>query len=163
MKWKSMLYGILIALSLFIGGPLLFIFLNIKFSLPITKIPGSTIIGIILVIFSAISYVYCIFIFIKDGNGTLTCVQPAQKLIVNKIYAYVRNPIYILHLLFFLGVAFLFKYLLLFIYCIILIPFYAIKVRYFEEPKLLERFGTDYQIYMKKTPRWFIKIGNKAN
>ena len=161
LKLKTVLYIIFIASIVFIGGPLLFRFLNNLFSLPIFNFKGSLIVGISLIVLSASTYVYCIILFRKNGEGTIVTVQPAQKLVVNGLYRYTRNPIYICHIVFFFGIAFIFGHLLLFAYCILIIPFYHTKVRYFEERKLLERFGSDYEEYMKKTPRWLIWLLNE--
>ena len=154
MKFKTIIHGFLWGASIFIIGPIVFSYLNIRFSLPVLRFTSTMVIRISLACIALVGYIYCMVLFAKDGKGTIVPSDPPKKLIIKGPYRYTRNPIFLLHMLFYLGLAFTFSFLLLFVYFVLSIPVYHLRVRYKEEPIMVDRFGSDYENYMKKVPRW---------
>jgi protein-S-isoprenylcysteine O-methyltransferase Ste14 len=92
--------------------------------------------------------------FARIGQGTLAPWNPTQKLVVQGIYSYVRNPMITGVLLILLGESILFGSVwiyLWFLFFLIGNHFYFIKS---EEPGLVKRFGDEYVRYAQNVPRW---------
>lgn len=100
----------------------------------------------------------CFWDFTFKGRGTPLPMDPPKALVVTGLYRYVRNPIYVGVLSIFLGHFLWFGYWALLLYTV----FAFIGVHWFivlyEEPTLKKKFGTDYEEYLKKVPRWIPKV-----
>lgn len=134
--------------------------INLYFNLPQLHLPILKFIGTILIIFSLLVVIRPVWLFYYYGKGTPIPIYPPKKFVVKDIYKYMRNPMYTAHLLIFLGEFFIFGSLLLLIYfslAFLLINSYVILI---EELTLKKRFGKEYKDYLKKVPRWGIKISN---
>ncbi|MCD4814232.1 hypothetical protein K8S19_11140 [bacterium] len=88
------------------------------------------------------------------GFGTFSPWNPTKKLVVQGVYAHVRNPMIlgIMGILLGGGLVFGSIYLLVWI-----LPFFVgntLYVAWSEEPGLYKRFGPDYMIYLQNVPRW---------
>lgn len=80
-----------------------------------------------------------------------------QKLISSGPYSRIRHPLYSAHTLFNLGMILLTAYIPLILFAIIGVPFtYARMMR--EEKMMIEKFGSQYEEYMKKSGRIFPKL-----
>ena len=73
-------------------------------------------------------------------------------------YRYVRNPIYLASLMVQLGTILWFGSLLLIPYLLFFAIAYHILIVFFEEPILQKMFGTAYDEYVRKVPRWIPKF-----
>lgn len=69
-------------------------------------------------------------------------------------FRFSRNSIYVGGILAVLGEALLFEAVSLFGYALGLRLFFHSPVVYVEEPRLRARFGTDYDAYCDRVPRW---------
>jgi protein-S-isoprenylcysteine O-methyltransferase Ste14 len=98
--------------------------------------------------------VWCFWDFVQKGKGTPAPFDPPKELVVAGLYQYVRNPMYVGVFLINLGYFVWFGYWNLLFY--LLLYFVAVHsfVTFYEEPHLKKTFGTSYEEYMKKTPRW---------
>ena len=93
-------------------------------------------------------------LFATEGRGTLAPWDPTAKLVVRGPYRYVRNPMITGVALILGGEALFFQSLAL---AILLAVFVVVNVVYFplvEEPGLSRRFGTEYDDYRRRVPRW---------
>ena len=97
---------------------------------------------------------WCSVDMVKKGLGTPAHVDPPKKLIVNGLYRYVRNPIYLGALLVLLGYIFWFGSGLTVIYFLLFLLAYQILITLIEEPILRNTFGQEYEEYCKEVPRW---------
>jgi len=79
------------------------------------------------------------------------------ELIHENIYNYVRHPMYLGALLFYLGVSVIMSSLPLFIVFIFIFLFYNLIAKH-EEKLLVNKFGNDYSNYMKKVRRWIPRV-----
>ena len=119
---------------------------------------GIKLTGWLIAVAGSALFVYTVFLFKIIGQGTLAPWQPTQKLIVEGPYRYCRNPMI-------LGVFFMLIGEGLMLYSVNIIAwsvlFFIINTFYFilfEEPGLMQRFGSDYHRYKKHVPRWFPRL-----
>lgn len=94
------------------------------------------------------------------GNYDENDLDEKQPLITDGIYKYVRHPIYLFTILF-LGFRPTMDLFYFVTFICVVIYFYIGSI--FEEKKLKEKYGKDYEEYLKNTPRIFplkIKKGN---
>lgn len=114
--------------------------------------------GSVILVFGLLLFVQSIVLFIKIGRGTLAPWNPTKKLVVKRLYRYLRNPMIVGVLLILLGEAALFKSATLLIWAAV---FFSVNHFYFvfkEEPDLQKRFGNEYLEYCNNVPRWLPKF-----
>jgi protein-S-isoprenylcysteine O-methyltransferase Ste14 len=92
--------------------------------------------------------------FLNEGHGTPAPTDPPKELVAVGFYRYVRNPMYVGVLATIIGHVLWFGYWRLLIYAIIVFAAFHAFVTYYEEPTLKEKFGTAYEDYLRKVPRW---------
>jgi len=109
-------------------------------------------IGISLLIFGGITLIYSRLLLGKFGSSKIA-IEKNHHLIIKGIYKYIRHPIYLGMILIFSGYALSLKsFISPFIF--LLSFFILFKARMDSEEIILkERFGKDYELYMKKTKR----------
>lgn len=101
---------------------------------------------------------WCFWNFIVNGRGTPAPIDPPKELVAVGLYRYTRNPMYVSGLIGLLGwiawspslalvLAFLFFFLATHTF-----------VTLYEEPTLKKKFGTTYEEYLKKVPRWILRF-----
>jgi protein-S-isoprenylcysteine O-methyltransferase Ste14 len=93
-------------------------------------------------------------LFMTVGHGTLAPWDPTQSLVVCGSYRYVRNPMISGVIGVLLGEAALLGSRSLFIWSLAVVVVNLIYLPLIEEPGLCQRFGEDYQAYMRHVPRW---------
>ena len=92
------------------------------------------------------------------GQGTPDPRQPPQVLVEDGPYQYSRNPIWLGRLLLLLGVGLLLRSPLLLPYVVALAMMQHVRIVRAEEPELLERFGSAYEEYCARVPRWLLRL-----
>jgi protein-S-isoprenylcysteine O-methyltransferase Ste14 len=92
--------------------------------------------------------------FAIQGLGTPAPVFPTRHLVVQGLYRYVRNPMYIAVVTVVLGQAVFFGSLRLLEYCAILWLGFHLFVLAYEEPTLRATFGDEYEAFCAHVPRW---------
>ncbi|MBO0833251.1 MAG: isoprenylcysteine carboxylmethyltransferase family protein [Actinobacteria bacterium] len=95
--------------------------------------------------------------FIRAG-GTPVPVAPPPRLVVSGFYRYVRNPIYVGFMAVLLGQALLFGSLGLLEYTAVAWCVGAAGVRFYEEPTLARKFGSEYQAYRDAVRAWIPRL-----
>ena len=98
--------------------------------------------------------VWCIWDFAAKGRGTLAPVDPPKQLVVQGLYRYVRNPMYLGVLVLLLGEAAFFNSITLLQYTAIWFVIVNLFVVFYEEPALRRRFGDSYERYFRSVHRW---------
>jgi protein-S-isoprenylcysteine O-methyltransferase Ste14 len=101
---------------------------------------------------------WCVRDFYVAGIGTLAPWDPPKHLVVQGLYRFVRNPMYIGVLLLVLGWSLLFLSPLLFLYATSLAIGFHLRVVKYEEPKLKAQFGRQWVLYRQSVPRWRPRI-----
>lgn len=92
--------------------------------------------------------------FASIGKGTLVPWSPPQHLVVQGMYAYVRNPMILGVIVVLLGEALTFRSWPIFIEAVIVFVMNTVYFIFSEEPGLEKRFGDEYRAYKRNVPRW---------
>ena len=96
----------------------------------------------------------CIWEFARRGRGTLAPVDPPRELVVQGLYRYVRNPMYLSVTVIVLGEVLLTGSRPLLVYWAIWFVAANLFVIGYEEPTLRRRFGPAYERYRETVGRW---------
>ena len=100
----------------------------------------------------------CIWEFARRGRGTLSPVDPPTELVVQGLYRYVRNPMYLSVSTILLGEALLTRSLALLGYWAIFFAAANVFVMVYEEPALRRQFGESYERYRREVGRWIPRL-----
>jgi len=96
--------------------------------------------------------------FVRKGQGTPIPIDPPTRLIIQGLYRYVRNPMYVGAILIVLGEVIYFHFGWLLLYAVGLWTILHTALIIFEEPQLRHRFGVEYEQYLRTVPRWIPKF-----
>jgi protein-S-isoprenylcysteine O-methyltransferase Ste14 len=96
----------------------------------------------------------CILRFATEGRGTISPLDPTQKLVVKGLYSYSRNPMYVGAMLVLIGAAVFWQSLVLAGYAAVVFTGFNLFIIFHEEPRLKRDFGTEYELYLQKVRRW---------
>jgi protein-S-isoprenylcysteine O-methyltransferase Ste14 len=86
-------------------------------------------------------------------------VRKEPCVVTRGVFGRVRHPLYLAAILFYLGLLLFTFSIIAGIVCVVIIIFYNYIARY-EEKLLIEKFGKEYEDYMKRVPRWIPGFGN---
>jgi len=89
----------------------------------------------------------------------LSPVDPTKELVIQGLYRYVRNPMYLAVSTILLGEALLVRSRGLLGYWVIFFAAVNLFVMAYEEPTLRRRFGESYTRYQERVGRWLPRIG----
>ena len=113
----------------------------------------------VLVIAAGVALLFaCIWEFASRGKGTLSPVDPPRTLVVQGLYRYVRNPMYVAVSTILLGEALLARSGALLLYWGIFFAIVNLFVMLYEEPALRRQFGDSYTRYQQRVGRWLPRI-----
>jgi len=88
----------------------------------------------------------------KNWTPTLG-IRNEHRLITNGAFRYVRHPVYAAHLIWAIAqVMLLHNWIAGYSFLMFIVPHYLLRVKN-EEKMMLEQFGEEYRVYMKRTPR----------
>ena len=116
--------------------------------------------GLLLLVAGAALLATCIWEFGTRGRGTLSPVDPPKELVVQGLYRYVRNPMYLSVSTIVLGEALLARSLTLVLYWAIFFTAVNLFVILYEEPTLRRQFGESYERYTQRVGRWLPRRRN---
>jgi protein-S-isoprenylcysteine O-methyltransferase Ste14 len=102
----------------------------------------------------AVILLWCIWEFAHRGRGTLAPFDEPRKFVVQGLYRYVRNPMYVGVVLILLGESSFFWSGPLLLYTILFFVAFNIFVMAYEEPRLRSKFGAEYEQYCTRIGRW---------
>jgi protein-S-isoprenylcysteine O-methyltransferase Ste14 len=110
--------------------------------------------GLIFVTFGFGGLLWCVVNFFVQGRGTLAPWSPPERLVVEGLYHCTRNPMYISVGLILLGWAVSFNSLVVYFYLVFVVAAFHIYITQCEEPWLAQKFGSEWERYADRTPRW---------
>ncbi len=119
--------------------------------------------AIVLGIAGLTGLLYCIWGFAFYGRGTLAPVRPPELLVIQGLYRYTRNPMYMSILGILLAESILLRSQELLIYAAIVFVLFAGFIRIYEEPHLRRQYGDTYAEYCRSVPRWGITFRSFNN
>lgn len=114
--------------------------------------------GVLLIAAGAALLGACIWEFARRGRGTLAPVDPPRELVVQGLYRYVRNPMYLSVSTIVLGEAVLARSRALLMYWVVFFIAANLFVMLYEEPALRARFGASYEQYTRTVGRWVPRL-----
>ncbi len=97
---------------------------------------------------------WCARDFTVKGRGTPAPIDPPKELVVQGLYRYVRNPMYVGAVLILVGHFGWFQALDLLLYLAFVWLAFHLFVVLYEEPALTRKFGDAYRDYRASVPRW---------
>jgi protein-S-isoprenylcysteine O-methyltransferase Ste14 len=154
MKPTSIAAGTAFLGTLFVLLPAGAVQLNEALDWPRWQIPGGRVLGSALVLGGIAVLAYCGGLFSRVGKGTPVPLEPPNHLVIQGLYRFSRNPMYVAQVAYLLG---LFSYrgeLALALYAAIYAAVIHTSVVRSEEPELRQRFGEEYVCYTREVPRW---------
>lgn len=92
--------------------------------------------------------------FALDGLGTPAPVAPTRHLVVQGLYRYVRNPMYVAVTTILIGECLILARLDLVVYTVLVSAAMVLFVRSYEEPILERTYGDEYRDYRAAVPGW---------
>jgi protein-S-isoprenylcysteine O-methyltransferase Ste14 len=115
--------------------------------------------GVLLIVAALPVFVSFLLRFVREGIGTPAPILPPERLVVGGPFERVRNPGYLSVIAMVLGQAALFGSSAVALWALaIAVGFHGFVVLY-EEPALRRRFGSDYEAYCRRVPRWLPRLG----
>ncbi len=129
-------------------------FLDWWFQLPFFLIPVVIIIGLVITSAGLSLLVITNRLIATIGEGTLAPWAPTSKLVIQGVYAYMRNPMIAGVLTILLGEAIMFGSWGIFLWCLFFMTGNHVYFVFSEELGLIDRFGDEYIEYMRNVPRW---------
>ena len=116
------------------------------------------VIGVVLIASGAVLLASCIWEFAHRGRGTLSPADPPKELVVQGLYRYVRNPMYLSVTTIVLGELALTRSRPLLVYWIVWFTAVNLFVIGVEEPTLRRQFGDSYDRYTRAVGRWVPRL-----
>jgi protein-S-isoprenylcysteine O-methyltransferase Ste14 len=103
-------------------------------------------------------YLMCVSDFITAGRGTPAPYDPPRDLVSGRLYARVRNPMYLSLLTLIVAEAIFLESRSLLVYAAVVWLVSHLFVILYEEPTLAHRFGASYDAYRSSVPRWLPRL-----
>jgi protein-S-isoprenylcysteine O-methyltransferase Ste14 len=154
MKPTSAALGTAFLGTFFVLGPIGAIELNEACEWPRWQIPAGRVLGSVLILAGIGVFAYCSGVFTRFGKGTPVPVEPPRHLVIEGLYRFSRNPMYVAQVTFLLGLFVFRGELALVLYAALWAGAIHASVVWREEPELRQRFGEEYVRYTKEVPRW---------
>ena len=112
--------------------------------------------ALVLVGLGTLLLLWCVREFYVSGRGTLAPWDPPKHLVTGGPYRFSRNPMYIGVVTILAGWCALWGSRALVIYSVLFALGFHLRVLLFEEPWAARRFGSEWDTYRARVPRWFI-------
>jgi protein-S-isoprenylcysteine O-methyltransferase Ste14 len=120
--------------------------------------PVTAVLGALLVAAGLFLVVWTIRLFVVVGRGTLAPWDPTAALVARGPYRYVRNPMITGVATILAGQALFFRSWGIAIELAVFVLVNALYFPFVEEPGLRRRFGTEYEEYCARVPRWLPRV-----
>jgi len=154
--WRSLLWAALVPGTVTVYAP--YGLLSRTGALETFALGGVGIAGILLIGAGIAILLHCIHQFAVTGHGTLSPLDAPTRLVIQGLYRYSRNPMYLGVMLILTGEAVLFQSLPLLVYTSVCFLLLNLGIAFYEEPRLLRQFGREYEEYCRQVGRWLPKL-----
>ncbi len=114
--------------------------------------------GVPFIALGAAALLWCFWDFATFGKGTPAPIDPPKVFVSRGLYRWVRNPMYLAIGLILTGEAILFESWTLLVFTVFIWLIQHLFVLLYEEPVLKQKFGPEYEAYLKSVPRWLPRI-----
>jgi len=129
-----------------------------QMQLSLGDLPLLSILGVLLILAGVPVLLDSFARFAIQGLGTPAPVFPTRHLVVQGLYRYVRNPMYVAILAIVLGQTLFFGSLRLLEYGAILWLGFHVFILVYEEPTMRATFGDQYETFCAHVPRWIPRV-----
>ncbi|MFF5287955.1 methyltransferase family protein [Paractinoplanes globisporus] len=96
--------------------------------------------------------------FVREGAGTPAPVAETARLVVGGPYRFVRNPMYVAVMLVIFGQSLVLGRLSLVIWGLAAGAAMVAFAKGYEEPRLRQLYGADYEAYRRAVPGWWPRL-----
>lgn len=117
--------------------------------------------GVALFALGVAVYLWCAWDFVSEGLGTPAPIDAPRVLVVQGLYRFTRNPMYVGVLAMIFGQALAYRSKSISIYGSGVLGALYLFVLVYEEPTLRRLFGSEYEEYCRRVPRWLLPIRRK--
>jgi protein-S-isoprenylcysteine O-methyltransferase Ste14 len=114
--------------------------------------------GAMLIASGVLIYLWCAWDFVSKGLGTPAPIDAPRLLVVQGLYRFTRNPMYVGVASIIFGQALVYGSRSVTIYGCVAVAGFNLFVLFYEEPTLKRLFGTQYEEYRTRVPRWIVRI-----
>ena len=112
------------------------------------------VIGAVFAVLGWLVLLWCARDFAVRGRGTPAPYDPPRQLVMDGLYRFVRNPMYVAIVTSVLSQAAMYRSRAVLWYAAIVALCFHLRVVLYEEPKLTELFGQSFDDYRGRVPRW---------
>ena len=103
-------------------------------------------------------YLWCAWDFSVKGLGTPAPIDAPRNLVVNGLYRFVRNPMYLGVFSLIVSRAIFYWSLPIVLYLLFVMVCVNLFIHLYEEPHLRKIFGEQYLEYCRRVPRWIPRL-----
>jgi protein-S-isoprenylcysteine O-methyltransferase Ste14 len=121
---------------------------------PIDPQQWQIILSLLSLLAGAAIYLWCAWDFSVKGLGSPAPIDAPINLVVNGLYRFVRNPMYVGVFLLITSRAIFFWSFPIVLYLVLVATCVQLFVVLYEEPHLRKIFGEQYLDYCRRVPRW---------
>ena len=114
------------------------------------------VLAVVLLCLGTFLLLWCVCEFYVSGRGTLAPWDPPEHLVTSGPYQMSRNPMYVGVVTILAGWCTLWGLRTLIIYSVLVVIGFHVRVLLFEEPWAARRFGSEWDAYRARVPRWVI-------
>lgn len=151
--FRTIVWGTVFLFLALIGGP--WLALQFDASFPVLPLGAARFAGIGLLALGVPLALHCAAILFIPGKSRPAPYDAGGVFTIAGPYCYVRNPFLLGVILALWGEAVLLSRIVMITYALIFTWGLHFWVIFFEEPALLDRFGSEYRTYHEAVPRWF--------
>jgi len=102
-------------------------------------------------------YLWCAWDFVVKGMGTPAPIDAPRLLVVQGLYRFTRNPMYVGVATMIAAQAGYYRSRSVAVYLLFVVLAFHTFVRLYEEPTLRGLFGEQYETYCQTVPRWLVR------
>ena len=124
------------------------------FAAPFLRLGLTRWLGGVLILAALPIFADFLFRFVSEGLGTPAPVAPPRKLVVGGTFRYCRNPAYVAVISLIAGQGLVLGSGSVLFYAACVWLGFHLFVVFYEEPNLRSRFGSEYEDYSRRVPRW---------
>ena len=108
---------------------------------------------LVLMVWGYGQYRFCGKYRIKIGGGGPGLEKPPERLVTSGIYGYTRNPMYLGHIIFLIGLTLTLRSIFAAVITVATAIWFQSRVKG-DERRLIDLFGAPYLNYLKRVKRW---------
>ena len=119
--------------------------------------------GAVLIAAGLALWAWTVWLFDRIGKGTLAPWDPTERLVDQGPFSHLRNPMITGVFAILFGEALLLGSWPIAEWGVVFVAINAIYIPVFEEPRLVERFGEQYEAYRRRVPRWLPRLRRRRS